>query len=255
MSLFLKLFENHTQYEEARQNLILPNVSYCVNENEVHYNTYVPQPDNIIIYSASAKLAETTSNKTSGLHTNAFNTTIASHTFENGVGTIEFDEDVTSIGEYAFYYCYGLTSIDIPSGVTSIGRSAFYQCSGLTSIDMPSGVTSIGDYTFLACYGLTSIDIPDSVTSIGPGAFQQCTGLTSCTIGSGVTSISSNAFNDCRNLTSAIVNATTPPTLGYYAFDSTNNCPIYVPSGSVETYKSATNWSTYASRIQAIPQQ
>ena len=41
MSLFLKKFDNHTEYEEARQNLILPNVSYCVNENEVHYNPFV----------------------------------------------------------------------------------------------------------------------------------------------------------------------------------------------------------------------
>ena len=41
MSLFLKKFDNHTEYEEARQNLILPNVSLCEQENEVHYNPYV----------------------------------------------------------------------------------------------------------------------------------------------------------------------------------------------------------------------
>jgi len=41
MAIYLKKFENHTEYEEARQNLILPNVSYCVNENEVHYNPFV----------------------------------------------------------------------------------------------------------------------------------------------------------------------------------------------------------------------
>jgi hypothetical protein len=40
--------------------------------------------------------------------------------------------------------------------------------------------------------------------------------------------------------------------LGSSAFGSTNNCPIYVPSGSVSNYKSATNWSSYSSRIQAI---
>jgi hypothetical protein len=37
------------------------------------------------------------------------------------------------------------------------------------------------------------------------------------------------------------------------AFDNTNNCPIYVPSASVEAYKAATNWSSLSSRIQAIP--
>ena len=38
---YLKKFENHTEYEEARQNLILPNVSLCAQENEVHYSPYV----------------------------------------------------------------------------------------------------------------------------------------------------------------------------------------------------------------------
>ena len=79
------------------------------------------------------------------------------------------------------------------------------------------------------------------------------TSLTSVTIPSGVTSIGVAAFNGCRGLTSVTVNATTPPTLGKYVFTSTNNYPIYVPSESVNAYKAATNWSTYASRIQAIP--
>ncbi len=35
---------------------------------------------------------------------------------------------VTSIGNYAFYNCTGLTSITIPNSVTSIGDSAFYRC-------------------------------------------------------------------------------------------------------------------------------
>ena len=89
---------------------------------------------------------------------------------------------------------------------------------------------------------------------IGDTAFAHCTSLTSCTIGSGITSIGMYAFNHCSSLTSVTVNSLTPPTLSeYYVFDNTNDCPIYVPSQSVSAYKSATNWSTYASRIQAIP--
>lgn len=38
---YLKKFENHASYEEAEQNLVLPNVSLCVQENEVHYNPFV----------------------------------------------------------------------------------------------------------------------------------------------------------------------------------------------------------------------
>ena len=50
---------------------------------------------------------------------------------------------VTSIGDYAFWYCSGLTSITIPNSVTSIGDYAFYYCSGLTSVTIPNSVTTI----------------------------------------------------------------------------------------------------------------
>ena len=163
-------------------------------------------------------------------------------------------DSVTSIGANAFYGCSGITSIDIPDSVTLIDIYAFAYCSGLTSIDIPGSVTSIGNYTFSNCSSLTSIDIPSGVTSIGQYTFYQCSSLTSITIPDGVTSIGNGAFNSCSGLTSITVNATTPPTLGNaYAFTNTNNCPIYVPASSVETYKSASGWSTYADRIQAIP--
>ena len=90
-------------------------------------------------------------------------------------------DSVTSIGDYAFDNCSGLTNITIPDSVTSIGYSAFRGCSGLTSITIPDSVTSIGNYAFYNCSGLTSITIPDSVTSIGGSAFSGCSGLTSIT--------------------------------------------------------------------------
>lgn len=161
---------------------------------------------------------------------------------------------VTSISGSAFYGCTSLTSIEIPNNVTSIGNNVFAGCSGMTSCILSNGLTSISDYTFYECISLTNIDIPSGVTRIGGQAFQKCVGLTSVTISSNVTNIGGFAFYNCSGLTSVTVEATTPPTLGgNYVFDNTNNCPIYVPAASVNSYKTANRWSTYASRIQAIP--
>ena len=129
------------------------------------------------------------------------------------------------------------------------GRGAFRI---VTKIEIGNSVTSIGDWAFDGCRSLTSIIIPSGVTSIGMYAFRGCTSLTSINIPSSVTSIGNTAFDSCSSLTSVTVEATTPPTLGRYVFNGTNNCPIYVPSQSVNAYKSASGWSTYSSRIQAI---
>lgn len=165
---------------------------------------------------------------------------------------------VTEIGDSAFtYYQFGkesFTLITIPNSVTSIGNHAFDGCSGLTNINIPDSVTSIGEYAFADCRRLTRIDIPSSVSIYSVGMFRYCQGMTSHTIPQQITYIPDVCFYGCSGLTSITVNAVTPPSLGSSAFADTNNCPIYVPSGSVETYKTAENWSNYADRIQAITQ-
>ena len=51
----------------------------------------------------------------------------------------------------------GCKNTKIPASVTSIGNYAFYDCSGLTGIEIPSSVTSIGDLAFWFCSGLKDV--------------------------------------------------------------------------------------------------
>ena len=92
----------------------------------------------------------------------------------------------------------------IPDGVTSVGNYAFWRCSGLTSIIIPNSVTSIGDSAFHDCNGLSSIIIPDSVTSIGKNAFVGCKSLAGVKLGKGILNIGEDAFGNC-NLSMIII--------------------------------------------------
>lgn len=169
------------------------------------------------------------------------------------LASITIPNSVTSIVDNAFSYCSSLSSVTIPSGVTSIGQSVFYNCTSLTSIEIPNGVTSIGQSAFQYCTSLASVTIPNSVTSIGWNSFGSCSSLTSVEIPNSVTKIATNGFYNCQSLASVTVKATTPPTLGDGVFSNNSNLVIYVPAESVDAYKAANNWSTYASKIQAIP--
>ena len=137
---------------------------------------------------------------------------------------------------------------DASSAITS---TEIYN-TNLVTVEIGDCVTSIDNSAFQSCSSLSSVTIPNSVTSIGINAFMSCTSLTSCTIGSGVTSIGDSTFYECTGLTSITINATVPPSVSWGTFDG--SYPIYVPSESVEAYKTADVWKfVYASRIQAIP--
>jgi hypothetical protein len=145
---------------------------------------------------------------------------------------------VTSIENYAFYNCIGLTSVTIPNSVKSIGKWAFADCSGLTSVTIPNSVTSIGNEAFIRCQGLTSVTIPNSVTSIGNSAFSDCSGLTSVTIPHSVTAIGNYAFSRCHNLTAINVDASNPAysSIDGVLFNKLQDELIQCPTGKTGNY-------------------
>jgi len=107
-------------------------------------------------------------------------------------------ENVTSVGDYAFYGCSGLTSVSIPSSVTSIGEDAFSGCNSLKEVEI--NTNTIGTW-FKGLHSIQKITLGEQVTNIGNYAFHNCSGLTSINIPSNVTSIGSFAFSGCSKIT------------------------------------------------------
>lgn len=227
--------------------------------------------DNSMIYRSAIRKIEIGSNVSIGAY--AFSCCgIVSITIPKTI--IPLPNNQTSWGYYAFIGCYSLVSLTIPDTNTSIASSSLQRCYALALISIPNSVTRILDYAIQDCVNLRSLTIPDSVTSIGNyyvfsgckflssltisnslttitnGALNGDTSLVSLTIPNSVTSIMSTAFNNCYGLAEVHFLSDTPPAVSASnAFANLpTDCKIYVPTGSLSAYTSATNYpdpSTY----------
>ncbi len=147
-----------------------------------------------------------------------------------------------------------MTYDNVTYSVTSIGEYAFSLCNGLTSVTIGNSVTTIGERAFFACNGLTSVIIPNSVTAIGEWTFGHDTNLTKVTIGSSVETIGGAAFYMCVNIDTIVVLAQRTPALphlgieegGLGVFDGVSkDIPVIVPCESLSFYQSADGWSEF----------
>ena len=149
----------------------------------------------------------------------------------SSITSITLPNSLTNIGNYAFYGCSGITSITLPNSLTSIGDEAFSDCSGITSITLPNSLTSIGGWAFSGCSGITSITLPNSLTSIGSSAFYGCSGITSITLPNSLTSIGDRAFSGCSGINAVNVK------IGDYSGISSNNIiHSYLPLSATWNY-------------------
>lgn len=188
-------------------------------------------------------------------------------------------EHLTSIDDYAFYRCQSLQRFTIPASLTSLGVNVFTDCYSLEELTIKStstfhayglaylvnganirtlnGPFATDDHKFIiinnelvmaAGKESGNIIIPESVTTVKPYVFYSFKDARTITVPSGVSSFGIYAFYGCTGLEIINLLSQTPASVAA-SFDNTNECPIIVPSGSVNSYKEA--WSNYSTRIAA----
>ncbi|MBQ2248138.1 MAG: leucine-rich repeat protein [Tidjanibacter sp.] len=167
----------------------------------------------------------------------------------HAIKNITLPASVTKIADNAFYQCWGLEKITILGNVEKIGVYSFGFCSNLQSVTLAS-VKEIANYAFYYCPELREINLPENLETIGNLAFYKCEKLEEIEIPANVTTIGNKVFDSCATLSRVFSKATTPPAAGTTMFAScSSDFKIFVPDSSVDAYKSASGWSSYASRI------
>ena len=118
---------------------------------------------------------------------------LGSHTFAGceGLQSVSYGANATTTGDYTFVstqytpgsYYYDYVGVPVQSvtfngeQITTIGEGAFYGCTSLSNVNIPDSVTEVKAYAFAGCSDVTLLNLANVVT-IGDYAFYN-TGLTS----------------------------------------------------------------------------
>jgi hypothetical protein len=188
---------------------------------------------------------------------------------------------VDKIAAFAFDGCSGIQVIDLPSltdcsnfgslrgtALTSVnlpnlhkvnvGYSvAFPMCENLVSASLPrlEKLSYYGGNSFYRCYNLENVNL-SSLTRVGKNDFEDCKKLSILDLPKAA-EINANAFIKTSSLIALILRNNAVCTMIANAFDSISAIGngtgyIYVPRALVDSYKAATNWSTFAAQFRAL---
>ena len=132
-------------------------------------------------------------------------------------------KNTQTIGQYGFAES-GLTKVTIPNSTTTIGQHAFENCKRMTEFVTGTGLTTVDQYVLAGCSALRRVEL-----------------------GANVSQINANSFNGCSKIKTLRVRRSTPPSTAGGVFNDLDkwSCTLYVPKGTVDTYKNAYEWKTF----------
>lgn len=123
-------------------------------------------------------------------------TSVGDYAFYNcpQLAEISFAGTVTNLGKMSFSLCEGLKELTLPNTVRTVGIQAFYQCVNLETVTLSAGMKEIPEQMFIGCTGLKTVHIPEGVEKIGEAAFHTCPKLQMVNIPASVTTLGPGSF-------------------------------------------------------------
>ena len=164
-------------------------------------------------------------------------------------------ESLQELGTNAVFGCSLLREVNIPESITELSSGLFQGCESLESVVLSSKLKVVGALAFEGCTSLMEIDIPSTVTHINQFAFAYCHSLERAVVrNKHLKQIQGSAFAYCPSLTRLELYSVVPPQLPELnIFDGCGeSLGVYVPTESVEAYKSDAGWSSYANYIRPL---
>ncbi len=162
-------------------------------------------------------------------------------------------DGVVSIGQEAFKDCDNLYFCQLSNSLETIGYGAFNSCNNLSSAHLPDTVTSLGGYAYYDCSSLSSVNLSSSLEAINYYVFSNCTSLTSINIPDSVTKIDIQAFDNCTSLKDVTLSKSLTE-MGRQVFGFTAIESIEIPK-SLDSCHVNYNYSyTFNGETYAIPQ-
>ena len=167
--------------------------------------------------------------------------------------TLTLPNTIGFIGSWSFGHCEYLTHVQFSENLYSIGYSAFSHCFSLGNLNLPAALTYVDEYAFYSNRSMTELILPPNLTTTGQYAFCGPRGgndiyeggaIEKIYIPAGFDELNKRAFGYQPELKAVYCYATTPPVLTAAPFNhsSTELSDLYVPSETVDAYKSDENW-------------
>ena len=227
---YLKLFKNHFAYEVERESSSnLANVSHCIEDAEIHYNTDDEETKVVAKYSVDVTgfrviLTKATSRNISEMEIDGVvqPNVVTAYTFNTvGVHTVKYTlNNPSTLPNNMFEGCFNIHSVFLPNSITTIGSNVFSGCPNLSSIVLPLALTNIGNYAFKGCFSLAKITIPSSVNNIGQGAFENSNLVNIFSLPITAPTIQSDTFKGITSSTYDIIKATLYVRRGSSGYDA-----------------------------------